>query len=42
MPHSVLLHWHPHIHTLVTCGAFTAEGEFLELPELDMDRLHDA
>jgi len=34
--------WHPHIHTLVTCGAFTPEGEFLEVPELDMDRLHAA
>jgi hypothetical protein len=32
--------WHPHIHTLVTCGAFTPQGGFLELPELDMDRLH--
>ena len=21
--HGELLHWHPHIHTLVTCGAFT-------------------
>jgi hypothetical protein len=37
--HGELLHWHPHIHTLVTCGAFTASGEFLELPALDMDRL---
>ncbi len=40
--HGELLHWHPHIHTFVTCGGFTAEGEFLELPELDMDRLHAA
>ena len=40
--HGELLHWHPHIHTLVTCGGFTAEGEFLELPELDMERLHAA
>jgi hypothetical protein len=38
--HGELLHWHPHIHTLVTCGAFTPEGEFLEVPEFDMDRLH--
>jgi hypothetical protein len=22
-----------------TCGAFTPEGEFLELPEFDMERL---
>jgi hypothetical protein len=37
-----LLHWHPHIHTLLTCGAFTREGEFLEVPELDLDRLQAA
>jgi len=24
--HGELLHWHPHIHTLVTCGAFTPSG----------------
>ena len=34
--------WHPHIHTLVTCGGFTPEGDFLEVPELDMYRLHSA
>ncbi len=34
-----LLHWHPHMHALVTCGAFTREGEFLEVPELDEERL---
>ena len=40
-----LLHWNPHIHYihyihfLVTCGAYTPEGEFLHLPEFDMDRL---
>ncbi|NLX23774.1 MAG: transposase [Phycisphaerae bacterium] len=37
--HGELLHWHPHIHALVTCGAFTAEGEFLDVPELDLGRL---
>ncbi len=37
-----LLHWHPHLHSLVTCGGFTPAGEFLELPELDMERLHGA
>ena len=30
-----LLHWHPHFHTLVTCGEFTAEGAFVDVPELD-------
>ena len=37
--HGELLHWHPHIHVLITCGAFTPEGDFLELPEFDMKRL---
>ena len=37
--HGELLHWHPHIHALVTCGAFTAKGEFLDVPELDLGRL---
>ena len=37
-----LLHFHPHIHALVTCGAFTPQGEFLELPELDLERLQTA
>ena len=37
--HGELLHWHPHIHVLITCGAFTPEGDFLELPEFDMERL---
>lgn len=40
--HGELLHWHPHIHALVTCGAFTREGEFLDLPELDIERLEEA
>ena len=22
------LHWHPHLHALLTCGAFTPEGEW--------------
>jgi hypothetical protein len=37
--HGTLLHWHPHLHSLVTCGAYTPEGDFLELPEFDMDSL---
>jgi hypothetical protein len=40
--HGELLHWHPHIHSLVTCGAWTPQGEFLELPEFDKERLHAA
>ncbi len=34
-----LLNWHPHIHTLVTCGAFTEDSTFLEIPEFDEDRM---
>ncbi len=30
------------MHTLVTCGAFTREGEFLELAELDKEGLREA
>ena len=37
-----LLHWHPHLHCLVPCGAFTAGGEFLEVPEFDIERLEAA
>ncbi len=37
--HGELLHWHPHIHALVTCGAFTPEGIFLELSEFNLDSL---
>jgi ribosomal protein S27E len=40
--HGELLHWHPHIHVLITCGAYTPEGDFLELPELDLERLEVA
>jgi hypothetical protein len=40
--HGELLHWHPHIHALVTCGAFTPGGEFLDVPELDKERLRAA
>jgi len=37
--HGELLHWHPHLHALLTCGAFTPEGDFLELPEFDISSL---
>ena len=37
--HGELLHWHPHMHVLITCGVFTPEGDFLELPEFDKERL---
>ena len=37
--HGELLHWHSHIHVLITCGGFTPEGDFLELAEFDMQRL---
>ncbi len=37
--HGELLHWHPHLHLLVTCGAFTPKRDFLELKEFDLKRL---
>ena len=37
-----LLHFHPHFHVLLTSGAFTPQGAFLELPELDLERLQTA
>lgn len=37
--HGQLLHWHPHLHVLITCGAWTPEGEFQELSEFDLERL---
>lgn len=40
--HGELLHRHPHIHSLVTCGGFTPQGDFLEVPEFDIQRPHAA
>ena len=40
--HGELLHWHPHLHVLLTCGAFTPTGDFVELPERDVNRLEVA
>ena len=37
--HGSLLHWHPHLHALVTCGGFTPQGDFVALPELDKEQL---
>jgi len=37
--HGELLHWHPHLQALVTCGDFTPEGDFVALPQFDRDRL---
>ena len=36
--HGELLHWHPHLHTLVTCGGFTPQGEFVAMPEWDKEQ----
>jgi hypothetical protein len=30
-----LVHWHPHLHALVTDGAFAPDGTFMPLPQLD-------
>ena len=40
--HGELLHWHPHLHVLLTCGAFTPTGDFVELRERDVNRLEVA
>jgi hypothetical protein len=40
--HGELLHWHPHLHVLVTCGGFTAAGDFVELKEFDLEHLETA
>jgi hypothetical protein len=34
-----LLNWHPHIHALVTCGAFTEDSTFLDIPEFNEERM---
>ena len=30
-----LVHWHSHLHALLTDGAFAPDGTFIALPELD-------
>jgi hypothetical protein len=30
-----LLHFHPHLHALVTDGAFTSDGTFIPMPEIE-------
>ncbi len=37
-----ILHWHPHLHVLITCGAYTPNGNFVELKEFDLERLEAA
>ena len=32
-----LIHWHPHIHALVSEGVFLPEGTFLPLPKLAIE-----
>lgn len=34
-----LVHFHPHIHALVTDGGFTPDGNFVRLPQVDRQRL---
>jgi hypothetical protein len=38
-PHTFgqVLHFHPHLHALVTDGAFAPDGTFIPLPELDRE-----
>jgi hypothetical protein len=32
-----LAHWHPHVHSIVTDGAFTSDGKFISLPDLPVE-----
>ena len=32
-----LVHWHPHVHAIVTDGAFTPQREFIPLPEMAVE-----
>lgn len=34
-----LIHFHPHLHGLLTDGAFTAGGQFIRLPQIDDELL---
>ncbi len=34
-----LAHYHPHLHVIVTDGAYTPDGTFICLPPMDTDRL---
>ncbi|MEO2015869.1 MAG: transposase [Fuerstiella sp.] len=36
--HGELPHWHPHTHVLITCGAFTPTGDFIQWPQFDLER----
>ena len=38
---SYAANFHPHVHALITEGAFDPEGEFLPLPTLDTDALSE-
>ena len=32
-----LAHWHPHVHYIVTDGAFTSDGNFIPLPKIAVE-----
>ena len=36
-----LLHFHPHTHTMALDGTVDANGAFRQLPEIDIEQLHD-
>ena len=35
--HGELIHYHPHVHTVTTDGAFTEDGTFIPLPEVSAE-----
>ena len=36
-PHGVLIHYHPHVHVIVTDGVFTKDGTFIPLPKMAVE-----
>jgi hypothetical protein len=36
-----LIHFHPHIHAIVTDGAFTPDGAFVQMPPVDTDAMRE-
>ena len=32
-----LIHWHPHVHAIMSEGVFRKDGTFVKVPELDLN-----
>lgn len=33
-----LIHWHPHVHAIVSEGVFMKDGTFVSMPDVDLDK----